>query len=361
MRKIVDKRNYGIDLLRMVSMFLVIILHILGAGGILNATDGLRMHHALAWFLEICAFCAVNCYALISGYASVGSKYKFSNIINLWLQVFFYNFIFYIIFAILGWESISLRNVLGVFFPVLTESYWYFTAYFCLFLFIPFLNLALEKIPKKTLKTFIVLGILFLSIFPTIIRRDIFITNGGYSAFWLMFLYLIGGYLKKYGFLSNLSGWKLFVGYICCVVFTFISKFFIADLNILFFNEVRYDWMFIGYTSPSILFSAIFLLLLFSKLSVERFKKIISFFAPLSFAVYLIHSNKLFGLKFWNNKFIFLTRFNPFIMIFIVVAIACFIYVICSFIDVIRKKIFDMLKVKERISLIDTKYLKKYY
>lgn len=34
------ERNYGVDLLRIISMYLVIILHVLGQGGILsNATE----------------------------------------------------------------------------------------------------------------------------------------------------------------------------------------------------------------------------------------------------------------------------------------------------------------------------------
>ena len=39
-----DKRNYGIDLLRIVSMFMVVLIHVLGHGNsILNATMGLTV------------------------------------------------------------------------------------------------------------------------------------------------------------------------------------------------------------------------------------------------------------------------------------------------------------------------------
>ena len=33
------ERNYGIDLLRIVSMFMVVVLHVVGHGDILDATD----------------------------------------------------------------------------------------------------------------------------------------------------------------------------------------------------------------------------------------------------------------------------------------------------------------------------------
>ena len=53
-----DRRNYGIDLLRLVAMFMVVILHVLGQGGVLSATTGDKHH--IAWFLETAAYCAVD-------------------------------------------------------------------------------------------------------------------------------------------------------------------------------------------------------------------------------------------------------------------------------------------------------------
>ena len=84
------KRNYGIDFLRILSMLFVLLLHILKQGGILSALDKLSLGYNLAWFIEVCAYCAVNCYALISGFIGYGSKHKYSNIINLYIQTAFY-------------------------------------------------------------------------------------------------------------------------------------------------------------------------------------------------------------------------------------------------------------------------------
>ena len=78
---ITNERKYGIDLLRMIAMFMVVILHVLGQGGILNTVSSLSLNYEIAWFLEISAYCAVNCYALISGYVGINSKFKFTNII----------------------------------------------------------------------------------------------------------------------------------------------------------------------------------------------------------------------------------------------------------------------------------------
>ena len=79
----IKERNYGIDLLRIVSMIMVVTLHIMNAGGVLGATERMSAKYELASLLQIMTYCAVNCYALISGYVGVNSKFKISNILFL--------------------------------------------------------------------------------------------------------------------------------------------------------------------------------------------------------------------------------------------------------------------------------------
>ena len=57
-----EQRNRGIDLLRMTAMWMVVILHILNKGGVLEATAPLSAGREAARLLEIAAYCAVNCY-----------------------------------------------------------------------------------------------------------------------------------------------------------------------------------------------------------------------------------------------------------------------------------------------------------
>ena len=53
-------RNYGVDFLRILSMFFVIILHCLGKGGVLDAAQPGTVQYASAWFLETFAYCTVD-------------------------------------------------------------------------------------------------------------------------------------------------------------------------------------------------------------------------------------------------------------------------------------------------------------
>ena len=107
------KRCYGIDLLRMISMFMVIVLHLCGHGGVLSAFQTSSKRFWFAWLLEISAYCAVNCYALISGYVGVDSKYRYSRIFLLWLQVIFYTVSITVLFSGLHPEVLTSDSVVN--------------------------------------------------------------------------------------------------------------------------------------------------------------------------------------------------------------------------------------------------------
>ena len=88
----IRERNYGIDLLRLVSMLYVVILHVLGQGGVLGAVAEGSAQYQIAWFLEVWSLCAVNIFGIISGYVGFTEKEKphiYANYLVIWLQVVF--------------------------------------------------------------------------------------------------------------------------------------------------------------------------------------------------------------------------------------------------------------------------------
>ena len=161
-----EERNYGIDLLRIVSMMMVVLLHVLGQGGILDGSDPLTVKSETAWLLEIGAYSAVNIYAMISGYVGYGRKYKYSGLVYLYFQVLFYTVPTTIIFYIYRPELVNLKGKRELLFPFAYNTYWYFTAYFCLAFFIPFLNMMLERLDRAELKRLLFFLCLIFSIQP---------------------------------------------------------------------------------------------------------------------------------------------------------------------------------------------------
>ncbi len=173
------KRAWGIDILRMIAMFMVLILHILRQDGVLSAAGQYPLQYKTAWFLEIAAFCAVNCYALISGFVGIRSPYKYAGIIGLWLRVAFYTVLFTVIVRFVVPEQVGHREWMNAFFPVMNGVYWFFTAYFAMYFFLPLPMLAAEKMTKKQYAALMIGLIIVLSLLPTLFRNDAFQMRGG--------------------------------------------------------------------------------------------------------------------------------------------------------------------------------------
>lgn len=340
------ERNVGIDLLRIVSMIMVVTLHVLGKGGILSSADRLSANYNIAWLVEIAAYCAVNCYALISGYVGIKAKRKASGLISLWLQVVFYSFL---ITSILYFTHIdvNLKTLLTSLIPVTSQKYWYFTAYFAMWFFIPLMNAAINHLSKKEAAAALVSAGIFL--IPIELRTGAFLMNGGYGVLWLSYLYLIGGYISKHNLFVDVSPKKPLIVYIACISITFIFKIGMVYLN-------RSGNLLVNYISPFILLSAISLLVLFFNLKISsKVSKIISTIAPLSFSVYLIHTHPLVFSHFFKGLFAFLASENPLILILGIIISVVVIFVICILIDCIRSWIFKKLKIRNLCSHMENK------
>ena len=89
----INRRNYGIDLLRIISMINIINLHINIYSRVLFIDFTSHLHKPV-WILEIFSYWPVNSFGLISGIVGY-KKYKFSNLMYIWIQVSFYSIILY--------------------------------------------------------------------------------------------------------------------------------------------------------------------------------------------------------------------------------------------------------------------------
>ena len=345
----VSERNHGIDLLRIVSMFMVLLLHILGHGGVLKATAPGTPQNTAAWTLETLAYCAVNCYALISGYVGIRGKYKYSNFALIWLQTVFYTLIITTLFFAFSDVPLVKGSFTRALLPVKSSSYWYLTAYACMFFFIPALNTLVNSLQKKQAFAIVITVIVLFTVLSTFAKsellsfkvNDLFVTSGGYSPLWLCLLYIIGAFISKYQDSFKIKPIICFALYFLLSVITLLEKLFVKK-SVL-----------INYTSPTVLFCAILLLIGFSQLKCKFGKKIISFFAPLSFSVYLIHENSLVRNEFITERFSKLASFSALKLIICVVFAAAVIYIVCSAIDLIRHYLFKGLKLKARLSKLE--------
>lgn len=64
------ERNIGIDLLKIVSMLMIVTLHMLGHGGVLDDMPPMSRCYQVAWLIEIACYGAVNCLLCIGKWLS---------------------------------------------------------------------------------------------------------------------------------------------------------------------------------------------------------------------------------------------------------------------------------------------------
>ncbi len=347
----VEERNYGVDALRIVAMFMVVLLHVLGNGGILEGLQYGSFKYQLVWLLEIAAYCAVDCYALISGYVGVKSRYKYTNLALIWLRVVFYTFGITLIFQLFSINDLTGYDWKKACFPVLFKDYWYVTAYVVLFICMPVLNIAVNNLKQKQLFIVLIFTLLLSSLLPMFTGIDIMSLKLGYSAGWLMILYMVGGYIRLYEPFKRVRTLVWGLLYIVVILVTWLLK------NVTTTKALNAGGnAIVSYTSPFIVVSGICLVLLFSRLRVApRAKKIIGFFAPMSFSVYIIHSFYLISKNMIAEHFVALTNLPTVVLLIAVLGSAIVIYVVCSIIDMLREYVFYKLRLKQCLLALERK------
>lgn len=342
-----DNRNYGIDLLRLFAMFMVVILHTLGHGGVLNAATDEKSR--LVWIFEIGAYCAVNCYAMISGYVSYSDKekpYKYSKFVTMWLQVVFYSFGITVLWNYLGKVVVDANVIKNSLLPVSTSHYWYFSAYAGLFFMIPWINRFVRNISKNDMTRFVVVVFLVFSCYSNYCITkygDVFKLGNGYTFVWLVIMYLIGAWLKKCEIPKKTKSVSAIVTLIICMTVTCLLKFF----------SLENKDFFVSYISPTVILMAICYVILFSKMKFNRFfNAIIKFFAPATFGVYLIHEQRLIRASCISNRFTWIADLSLKEIPVAIIGCVLLIFITCLVIEKIRMGFFSLLRINKMVEFV---------
>lgn len=343
------KINTGINLFKLFSMFMIALLHVLGMGGIIGAAAGTSSYYPV-YLMQNAAFCAVNCYALVSGYLMLGKEIKPSRITELWFEVFFYSVSISAIMMIVYRDLFSARNIVYAVTPIISNQYWYMTSYFMMYLFVPMMNKFADAANKKVFTATIVV-ILVLTTGSLMIKQDGFRLNDGYSPIWLMIMYLVGAYMKKFNVGAKMKKWLALLLYVISSLCSFILCVFSKKLlKIMLGNDISY----LSYTSPFVVLSAIFLFIFFSKLKFgKKTEKFINYITPAALGVYLIHTHPLVFNKLMKDIAMPLVNHGTAAMIFGSVAMALAVFIICIVIDLLRIQLFRLIRINALCKKLD--------
>lgn len=353
----VRERNGGIDLLRIFAMFMVVLLHVLGPGGILFELKSGSVHFAAAWLLEMAIFCAINCYGIISGYVGVESRYKYSNLLVLWLQVAGYSVAITLFYHLRYPTVIPFSSVKEAFAPVSNGYYWYVTAYVGMFLLMPLLNAAANSLKKNQLKAVLIGLFIALCVLPSCFNEDIFLTGWGYSTLWLSFLYVTGAYIKKHGFFKNSI--KVALGlYTICVLISWGVKMWEEYIAPSAYWADLAGGLLTQYSSPTMYLSGVALFVIFANIKVpKKLNKIIAFIAPCTFGVYIIHAHPLMWDRLITYKYAHYIDYNVFAMLGAAILTAICIFALLWAVDFVRLQIFKLLRLKPLLMKAEEKLI----
>src|SRR5699024_6168454 len=128
-------RNVSIDLLKIISMFMVVVLHATSYGieeaNIISFSEEYWIETVLHSFSIV----AVNCFVLITGYFLCTAEFNYKKILNLWIQVEVYSIGIYLILCLVPVSGVdfSARILIEQVCSLLTNQYWFFTCYALLF------------------------------------------------------------------------------------------------------------------------------------------------------------------------------------------------------------------------------------
>ncbi len=326
-------RESNFELLRIISIFLIICFHYSDLGSIELSSVPFSFNK---FILELASFgggFGNNIFILISGYFLLNSENtNMKKVINLFIQTLFYSITLGLVAIKLNLININLSNIIRIIFPFSPNDYWYISIFIILMLLVPYLNKVIANTTKSQLKKLILILLVLFSIVPTIAMiENIYISLGAFVT-----LYFIGAYIRKYSNkkFENIKKTLLLsiIWFLICVILTIL-----CDIN--GFDKIN-SFVWPMFRTP-ILFLSISVFLLFKNIKIKN-NKFINYVASTTFGIYLIHMNpniwKLIWRVFFDNSIYFYKLNFPIIM-FIQCSI---VFIVCSVIEMIRNKIFKM-------------------
>ena len=337
------EKFFGIELLRILATFYIILLHVVGQGGVAAASGG-KGTYTVSYLLLALAYPAVNCYALISGFVGCKSRFKLSRLLSLWLTVVFVNLAVWGAFRLLAPEMAASFSLEACLKPLLTNEYWYVTAYFGLSVLTPVLNAAAE-LPKKTFAEMLIGLFACFVLLPKIADNDLFLTRSGYSTLWLVLLYLVGMFFRLHLLPKKRSR---LCGAACLAVYGMISVFLPLQKrlteNKLLASGIENPVYLknYAYTSVLIVLSSIALFAVFTRINMQNKAvcKFISFFSTASFGVYILHTQPLVWANLLQDAFSQFAVFSAPVMAACCLAAALGIFLACTAVEKLRALLF---------------------
>ena len=178
-------------------------------------------------------------------------------------------------------------DILKSLLPISGNSYWFITVYVELLLLSPFVNKLLVQLSNRQYKSLIV--ILAFLIFWFGLLRKTNISTDGKNIVYFIFLYIVGGGLRRISLSDASSKYLISRFHILILLVSLIvlgGGYLLPESHALFIHFMAYTYV---YNSPFLLIVSISIFCLFRNLSFKN--RLINYLASSSLAIYLIHEH----------------------------------------------------------------------
>ena len=211
--------------------------------------------------------------------------------------------------------------------PLLSNDYWFVTSYLILLLLAPFIAWALQHASKRQYQVALVIGgiICFQPLLGWLLM-------GKQQVLLFIYLFMIGGYIRKYAD-QALSMRQAVLAYIATMMVMFAYTLYKNHP----LENTQYTVFAMAYHGLVLPLSvALFYIAKAWRIENERIRKAILFLAPLSFAVYIIHTQSIVHNWLWAESAELLSRSNVCVLPLLCIAITLAVFVVCVLVDYLR-------------------------
>lgn len=312
MPKVISRQS-NMELLRVISMILVMMIH----------ADFYSIPYSIPrWFVVEGADAGVNCFVLISGYFGIRPKMK-------GLGTFLFQIMFFICIGNLiryfgeGNNYISYNPL---------SLNWFINSYIALYVFAPVLNAFAEYSSKRNFQIFLILWATVEFLLGYVV--DYLKFERGYSFQAFILLYMIARYIKMYG--GKLFSFPKKVDLVLFAAFTILTAVFIS-VGEMAGKGLGAIYYFRAYNSSLMILASLYLMLFFTKLELQS--KPVNWFGKSAFAAFLLHSVLFFWYRsihhtfYLNNHWLVASLYS---LVFILV-----LFTISILIDQIRIRVWE--------------------
>lgn len=170
-------RNSNFELMRIISMLMIICHHIIVHGNLLNNCQRPGISSIII-FLNILFKIHILSFIVITGYFQSKSQFKLSKMLNLIIEGIFYSTIIFFIGYKLGWvDSITPLSIIQNIGIDCFSTYWFIATYLIVYMLSNYINKFINRLTHIEFKRLIMLLFFILCIIP-------FASGGNFIKLW---------------------------------------------------------------------------------------------------------------------------------------------------------------------------------